>query len=124
MKASLFALVIVGVSSHKISALNEYVPAKASIHGDQPLWYTVPASWEPHHVQEDGRTAGKTDDGEDKGESAVVTALQIKDDPSTRFAGKGSLGDMYAGTVVAKAKGFSTNQELLESIMRSDTDLQ
>ena len=77
MKASLFALVIVGVSSHKINALKDkdYVPEKASIHGDQPLMYTVPASWKPHGSQENGIKQGKTDDGED---DADVISLQYR----------------------------------------------
>ena len=36
----------------------EYVPERASVHGDQPLWYTVEDSWKPHGSQLKGRTQG------------------------------------------------------------------
>ena len=53
----------------------DYVPEVASIHGDQPLFYTVPGSWKPHGSQEKGITQGKTDDGED---DTDVIALQYR----------------------------------------------
>ena len=49
--------------------------------------------------------------------------LQTEDDhePSTKFAGKRSLKNVE--DFVAKAQGMSTNQEMLEAINRSDTEL-
>ena len=61
MKASLIALMIVGVTSIKLT----YLPDKASIVASNDTFQTTAGSWEVHGQQLKGRKQGSSDDGED-----------------------------------------------------------
>ena len=77
MKASLLALLIIGANSHMLQQKSardmskipqntaQYAPERASVHGDQDLYYTVNGDWKTHDSQLKGRKQGREDDGED-----------------------------------------------------------